>query len=304
MKIFEARLTPYKREVADNVTHDTRVEHDGLWRRAAREVAAPERTPLEDPYRKVIDELAMRMRRRSRGALIRNTFVCGAPGRVPPLARLAGIRGRGGGEVALKLYLALLWVSSGGEHTTEFESARWAQVLTLPPSTGARRVRRAIDTLREQNLIKVKVNDGKAPTITLLHDSGSGKEYRPPKGRGEGDRYFSVAPELWTTGLIQGLDTAAVAMLLILSEEARGKDRPQWWSPRVFNERFHISSDTRTKGVKKLRESKLVVERNLVLTTSPSNKSIFDPSRRRKAYLLVNEAKQPEPDLEISIDVS
>ncbi|MBE6484892.1 MAG: hypothetical protein E7Z96_09060 [Actinomycetaceae bacterium] len=190
----------------------------------------------------------------------------------------------------LKLYLALLWVSSGGKHTTDFEAAKWAEVLALAPETGAQRVRKAIATLANLGLISVEARPGKATVVTLLHDSGSGRPYSLPKGTPEADRYFNLAPRLWTKGLVQNLGTAGLAMLLILTEEVRGKNRPLWWSPSVFESRFHISQDTRTKGMKELVDRKLVVERSLIVSPNPSKKSKFSESRRRKAYLLINEA--------------
>lgn len=262
-----------------------------LWDDAIHRSAVDRETLLTEPSKGAVETLAERMSRRPRGALIRNDFVCGDEGRRPPLSHLVSMRGRGGGEIPLKLYLALLWVSSGGEHTTEFEAAHWSQVLALPSKTGARRVRKAIASLVNLGLIDAKERPGRATVVTLLHDSGSGKPYTIPKGRGSADRYFSIAPSLWTKGLIQNLTTAGLAMLLILTEEVRGQNRPQWWSPSAFDARFHISQDTRTKGFKELVDRKLVVERSLVVSPNPSKKSRFDETRRRKAYMLINEAK-------------
>jgi hypothetical protein len=261
------------------------------------ERAKVERTSLLSPAsQEAVNRLAERVRRRERGALVRNSFVRYF-GKVekgrPPLSLLVGVKGRGGGEVALKLYLALLWLSSGYGHTSELEAGDWAQILDLRPlEKGARRVRKALEILERHQLIAIQRRPGKSNVVRLLRDDGSGNKYSLPKGRGEADRYFSVSAELWTRGLIQGMSAAALAMLLVVLEESFGRNQPQWWSPRVFSERFCISPDTRTKGIKELRdELHLIVEMSQRLRESPGKRSSFTARRRRKAYLLVNEAR-------------
>lgn len=253
---------------------------------------------LADETQEAVDALVRRARKRQRGALVRNSFVRGDKEHRPPLAALAGMKGRGGGRIALKLYLSLLLLSAAEPHRSDLDALTWAQVLGLPDSetNGAVRVRRALKTLETLKLITIRRRRGQSHDVVLLHESGSGRAYSLPRGQSPNDRYFSLPSSLWTKGLINEMSTAALAMLLILIEEARNSTEPEWWSPRVFAERFHISPDTRTKGTKELRNLGLILETSERLPTHPGPGAALTSKRRRKSYTLLNEARAAVTD--------
>ncbi|WP_445340442.1 hypothetical protein [Bifidobacterium sp. ESL0825] len=237
---------------------------------------------------KIIDYLiGTRLKRRRRGALIRNSFVRSSDGTtVPPLSEFSTIRG--GSGVALKLYLAIIWLSAAKPYATNFEAADWARMIGLaqPDTRGAASVRRAIGTLARHDLItKEHIKRQRANRITLLREDGSGSPYTPPKANKRDDRYFAVPKELWAQGHIQKMDTAGLTMLLILLEEQHGTEpRKQWWTQNQFKKRFHISKDTRTKGTKELEERGLLTARFEYLRTRDDEP--LTPRKTRKTYTL------------------
>jgi hypothetical protein len=106
---------------------------------------------LSETSKKTIDYLIdKRLNRRTKGVLVRNSFVRSKDGKTaPPLSLFAGTQG--GAEVALKLYLAILWISAAKPYATNFEAADWALILDLPDPDrkGAARVRRALTKAQE-----------------------------------------------------------------------------------------------------------------------------------------------------------
>lgn len=241
---------------------------------------------------KIIDYLINdRLRRRRRGPLIRNAFVRSSDETtVPPLSKFSTTRG--GTGVALKLYIAIIWLSAAKPYFTDIEAADWARMigLTYPDTRGAASVRRAITTLARRNLIiKERVEGQRANRLTLLKEDGSGSSYTPPKTNKPEDQYFAVPKELWAQGHIQKMDTAELTMLLILLEEQHGtKPRKQWWTQNQFNKRFHISKDTRTKGTNELKEHGLITTKFEYLRTKDDKP--LTPRKTRKVYTLALES--------------
>lgn len=253
-----------------------------------------------------VKELAGRVSRRGRGALVRNEFVCAsANGVVPRLADLAKTRGRGG-EVPLKLYLGLLWLSSKPPYDSDFPSNAWARVLDLPDpdGKGARRIQNAAARLagEDMRLVDLESRPGLTSRIVLLHEDGSGAPYSIPKGRFDTakrrqDTYFNIPTMLWTSGHMQNMSAAALAMLLIILEESRGSTEPQWWSVNTFRHRFHINKDVRAKGTKELQDRQLVVVGRQKVGEWPGYTGVLNPKKVRNTYQLVNEAANQTPDL-------
>jgi hypothetical protein len=246
--------------------------------------------------------IAGRVSRRSKGALVRNSFVRrsgeNAP---PPLTTMSQTKGRGAG-VPIKLYLGLLWLSAKNPFDSDLEAKRWAQVLDLPEpeGKGARRVRDGLDRLSELKLIRLERSPGAASKVFLLREDGSGTPYKLPHSDSRGrkvppeDMYFKIPPALWTSGQIQNMSSAALIMLLIVLEESRGKTEPQWWSTKMFEDRFDISKDVRARGTAELEARSLLRVRRAQLTRWPGSSNPLEPMRTRKSYAVINEAAGKE----------
>lgn len=257
-------------------------------------------TDLTEDGKRAVEALAGRVSRRTKGALVRNSFVRAKDPQHPaPLAALAATKGRGAG-VPLKFYLALLWLSAKPPYDTQLAASAWARVLDLPDpdNKGARRIRDAQDRLTELNLITSEVVGGSPNKILLLKEDGSGHPYSVPyetirknQGSARSDGYFKVPTELWTSGQIQNMNSAALVMLLIVLEEARGKNAPQWWSMQTFEDRFSISKDVRARGTRELKERGLLVVESMPVSRTPGA-SILEDKRVRNTYILTGEANR------------
>ena len=237
---------------------------------------------------------------------IRNAFVRSEnPQVVPPLQKLISARA----GMAVRLYVALIWRSSSAPYTTDFRAYHWAVLLDLdePETNGARRVKVALNTLARHQLIKLTNRPGKPPVVTLLKEDGSGAEYVVPwegyrdasGGEKDEERYFQLPLELWESGHLQQMSAAALAMLLVISEESRGKATPQWWSVEKFHNQFRLGKDVRAEGSAELERRRLVQVRRKHLPPSPGPIRFSRSEKTRKTYLLVNEATPPkEPKTE------
>jgi hypothetical protein len=247
---------------------------------------------LSEAAKKALKEFTSRLSKRSKGALVRHSFVRSDNGTKTPLSRLSSSKGRGA-EVAIKLYLGLLWLSSRPPYDSNFPARSWAALLNLkdPETKGTRRVSVALKKLEELDLIRIEQRSGKPNHVVILKEDGSGDPYKIPSGKttSKDDYYFNVPVRLWTEGYIQQLSAAAITMLLIIMEEyQRSNYKPQWWSMKTFNSRFGISKDVRAKGTKELLEQGLIlVSREGIPTISGS---VLAQRRSRKTYRPVSAA--------------
>lgn len=227
-----------------------------------------------------------------------------APQADPPvLARLVESRA----TVAIKLYLAIIWRCAAAPYEVTAPARDWAWLLDLddPTGKGARRIRDALTTLEQANLIHVTRPRGEIPTITLLREDGTGQPYTVPwrevrraqrRGTPSGSRYFQLPLQLWTSGHLQHMSGAALAMLLLISEETRGSTTPQWWSVTTFSDRFAIKKDTRATGTKELSDRHLITVRKQAVASTPGTPSLFNKTTRtRNTYQLINQAS-PKAD--------
>lgn len=220
----------------------------------------------------------------------------------PPLSGLVARGGRGGGLI-VKLYLALIWRSSGEPFTTDISARQWAALLALedPNTKGARRIAKALKTLEENKLISLQARRGESSIVTLLDESGDESPYALPSTAFSNDRldrdlYFKVPTTLWTTGLMQQMSSPALTMLLILLAERSGEakhgekeGKKVWWSTEKFPLQFGISPAMRSRGTKDLiTDGLLYVERSSV--ANPGNKRPFASERVRNTYRLQNAA--------------
>jgi hypothetical protein len=219
---------------------------------------------FERAYRRAVHIDESSGKRRS--VPVRATFARDlAETRNAPMGKLVAIGGRGG-EVPVKLYLALIWRSSAEPFATRLSARWWAELLALPDSSGngTRRVRDALKTLGDHDLIEVKQRRGIPPVVTLLREDGSGQPYSVPRGA-NGDYYFQIPAQMWTTGQLQKLSTPGLAMLMAVLAEQTSPGSPVWWSTTRFPGRYGLSSATRARGTKELQEAGLLdVERKLI----------------------------------------
>jgi hypothetical protein len=237
-----------------------------------------------------------------RAAPIRNSFVFQFDDTtdVPaPLAKLVRGTGKGagqGGATRLKLLLSLIWLAGagGGRHDATYPARAWAQLvgLDLPETNGARRISTALDWLEANRFVQLERHRGEAATVVLLDERGDGEPYQHPHSELEGipaedrtrrDLYFQLPAEFWTSGWLAVLNGPAVAMLLALIAEARGKDRTSelWFSPAVARKQLCISDDTRSQGLRELVSCGLAsMKRRSV------NRSVFDAKKVRNVYML------------------
>ncbi len=210
----------------------------------------------------------------------------------PPLARI--LRGGRGGMVRLKLYLAILWIASGGDHTVTFPARAWAELLGLdePATNGARRVTDAIAWLEAHQLIRASRQRGMPPDLVPLDESGSGKAYKVPSRTWKdlsakqenraSNIYVRLPVGFWTSGWAATLSAPAVAMLLVLLAERGPRDEKEffWFSPGYADERYALSEDTRTVGVAELADFDIVTVKRMPVSED------FGWTRVRNTYRL------------------
>lgn len=221
-----------------------------------------------------------------------------------PLAQLVALGGRGG-EVPVKLLLALLWRCSRPPFDTDISARKWATVLGLtdPNVGGARRVTDAMQTLARLQLIELTARRGEPSLVQLLLEDGSGEPYTLPStahtladvGEKERHLYFKVPTPLWTHGHLQAMTMPALSMLLIALAEEGSDGRELWWSTERFPSRYGISPSTRAKGTKELIGRRLLYVHKRLVTDSPNRDRTFSRERVRNVYQLINDATITKP---------
>lgn len=205
-----------------------------------------------------------------------------------PMGKLIAIGGRGG-EVLVKLYLALIWRSSAKPFATKLSARKWAELLALPDPTknGARRVTDALKTLTDHRLVAVEQRRGEPPIVTLLREDGSGQVYSVPRGAG-GDYYFQIPAQLWTTGQLQKLSAPGLAMLMAVLADQESPGAPVWWSTTRFPGRYGLSPATRARGTRELQEAGLLVVERKLMPPTPGRSFAVD--RVRNIYRVTGAA--------------
>lgn len=209
-----------------------------------------------------------------------------------PLVR--ELRGGRGGSVRLRLHLSLLWASAAPPHDTSFPARFWATLLGLPdPETsGARRIKAAINWLEENRFIDIEPQKGRQPRLQLLHESGDGQPYEPPgavlaRNRGKSildgswvpELYTKVPAHVWTNGWMARLSGPGIAVLLTLLRTPDANSEI-WYSPDFAHSTFGFSEETRTTGLRQL-EHLGAVERHRRTVGGD-----FDQRRYRNTYTL------------------
>lgn len=232
---------------------------------------------------------------------------------VAPLSLI--YKGRGG-DVAVKLYLAILWRCATAPWTTSAPARAWATLLDLddPENAGARRIRNALRALEAAQLVTVASTPGSPNTISILDESGSGDQYRLPstayakkqragasKSELAEDMYFKFPTKLWTSGNVQHMSGSAIVMLLILLAEQGGDGSPVWFSTNEFPRRYSISANSRAAGTAELQQLELLEVKSEPLPDPGTRRTpTFKTRRRRKVYTLTRRAQIDEPNPEVS----
>lgn len=247
--------------------------------------------------RELAAAIAARLGTPSRARLsapVRQNFVvqAAADGPAPPLARL--LHGGRGGEVKIKTLLSIIWIAVREPYDVRASAQVWARLIGLadPGGRGAARVNSALRQLVKNEYLRREATVGEASRFFLLEESGTGRPYTPPGRRvvelrsKEADfsehRYLQVPTQLWTNGWLAELHGPGLAMLLALLAQASGRDhRDIWFSPGVADERFHLSEETRKRGLDQLAELRLVTIRRRPIARQP-----WDSTRLRNTYTL------------------
>lgn len=244
-----------------------------------------------DVARAVAEPLAARVKRPA--AQVRASFIQGdRGGPPPPLARL--LRGGRGGEVKLKVLLSILWVAVKEPHDVTLPARVWAELAGLPDpgGRGAHRVNSALRQLVKSGHLRAELRPGEPSRLSLLDETGSGAAYTNPglritqlkeaKEDFSAHRYVQVPTALWVQGWIAALHGPGLAMLLVLLAQASGRDHQNlWFSPGFADERFHLSEETRKRGLDQLRDLGLVTVKKRPLSRSP-----LEVTRVRNTYTL------------------
>lgn len=230
---------------------------------------------------------------------VRNSFVRSPTGETrPPLAQL--VAGRSG--VALKLYLAVIWRCARAPFNTEQVARHWAEMLALPDPSGggARRIRDALETLQTHQLVRLEKRRGLPTVVHLLREDGSGAYYEVPHASRQAAKaklekaehqYFKIPQSVWSSGHLQRMSTPALAMLLVVLEESRGENDPQWWAVETFAKRFGLKKDARAHGTSELAKRRLLRVTSEALPPSPGSHHYFNNPRTRRKYQLMNQAR-------------
>lgn len=216
--------------------------------------------------REMFDAVVQRMGpRRNLGAPIRDSLFRYdvADQRYYPLARLLSSRGGKagggrGGRTRVALYLSLIWVASGGDHSSDRPARFWAGLLGIPDPDGAgsRVIRSTWRELEARNLVSLTpgAHSGAVPTVKLLREDGTGKPYTIPTGK-DGDTYRRVPQTAWKALFHEPeLTGPGLVMYLVTLRTAGRANRLEGLTfPRAhFQAEYGIGESTRKSGLQNL----------------------------------------------------
>lgn len=237
---------------------------------------------------------------------VRSAFIASLDPQSPPPMTLL-LRGGRGGEVKLKLLISMLWVAGKEPYDVSQPARVWAELIGLdePDTKGAARVNAAARRLVEGNFLAAEKSPGNPSRLFLREETGTGAKYSHPgshwgsratNATREGPHYTVLPASLWLNGWIAALSAPALAMLLILLEQTRGKTfEGLWFAPSVAAKRYQLSETTRRKGVDELAKLDLIfVER------APVGRGTLNAIRERNTFTLnlarLNEHPEDEPE--------
>jgi hypothetical protein len=248
-----------------------------------------------------------------RGAPVRQLFVPGARD-LPDATRSPreilmnaerGVGGGRGGRTRLALLLTLWWVLALPDHSGTRPAGVWAHFIGLDDSTrGARTINANLHELSRRGMITHTPGErGKASTVALLDELGSGRPYRRPDYVSDGLPYFRIPQTLWTTGMIGQLSGPGLAMYLIMlhyqrrtTESAdRGQlviSKPTWFTEKSFRTRHGLSEDTRLAGVKDLHDHGVIQIDTVTIDPAGSDRTA---RHQRRHLTLMPPFEPPSP---------
>lgn len=202
------------------------------------------------------------------------------------------MRGGRGGEVKLKLLLSMLWIAVKEPYDVAQPARVWAELIGLdePETRGAARVNAAVRRLVEGDFLEVEKRPGQPSRLFLREETGRGAAYTHPGSHWEkhegvplpknAPRYTQLPTGLWTEGWMAKLNAPAIAMLLVLLEQTRGKNYDDlWFSPSVAAKRYGLSETTRRKGIDELDEFGIIT-----VDRVPVGRGTLSTIRRRNTY--------------------
>lgn len=254
-----------------------------------------------DVSRERATQLAGRLARKR--VAVRSSFIVSMDPETPPPMTLM-MRGGRGGEVKLKLLLSMLWVAVKEPYDVRQPARVWAELLGLdePETRGAARVNAAVRRLVEGDFLEVDKRPGQPSRLILREETGRGAAYTHPGSHWEkreglplpknAPRYTQLPTGLWTQGWMATLSTSAIAMLLVLLEQTRGKHYDDlWFSPSVAAKRYGLSETTRRKGIDELDALGIIT-----VDRVPVGRGSLSAIRRRNTYSIDLERLDERPE--------
>ena len=194
--------------------------------------------------------------------------------RTPRLVRALEERQR---QEAAKWPPAMRRLLPSDPHTTTFPLVDYAVVLGLdkPKAAGTAAIRRGIQHLESNELIRADRRKGVVPTLQLLREDGTATPYSLPtdKRSSAGDtpegRYFTLPPTLWSNGWMAALSGRALLVLMALIVQNDINDEPAIFiSPSIRESLYGITEDTFSRGAFELEFYGLVTR-----TSAPARRS-------------------------------
>lgn len=204
-----------------------------------------------------------RHQRSGLGAPVRDAFFSHSRSGVTvyPLASLlsatGGSGGGRGGRTRVMLYLSLLWVAGGGDHSSSRPAKWWAELLGLedPEGAGGRVIRSSWGELERRGFVSITRGEasGDIPTIRPLREDGSREAYTIPAGRG-GDTYRRIPDSAWQALFHTKELTGPGLVMFLIALRTYGQSRGGSLTfPRdYFRSEYGISDSTRKTGLRNL----------------------------------------------------
>jgi hypothetical protein len=163
-------------------------------------------------------------------------------------------------ETALRLLLLVLALEPAD--SLRMSTKRWAQMVS---SNGractTNMLSAAVKVLTDRGLVE-RVGTGRIFGLKPLREDGSGATYLRPGSDGDtGKGYFVVPHELWTTGLVDDLKLAGLAVFLISLHDTHQKSSFQV-AYQQFPDWYGISERTAERGFKELSDQGILLKQD------------------------------------------
>lgn len=162
-----------------------------------------------------------------------------------------------GGKTRVMLYLSLLWIASGQDHSATRPARWWAELLGMsdPQGAGSRSIRNSWVELERRKFVSITAApaSGDVPTIRLLKEDGSGDAYTIPEGHG-GDTYRRIPQTAWRTLFHSNeLSSPGLTMFLVaLRTYGQAQGRALTFPREYFQTEYGMGETTRKAGLRNL----------------------------------------------------